>query len=596
MSRQNHRLAWAGLASGLIIVGLSCAASAEDFTTNIVDGVDATGTPEIVGDTGSCNYLEVRNRGRAWADFVGNAAGADSNSVLVTGTGSYLTNFTLFLGYSGARNRLVVTNGAVMETGGFSRIGFDTNAAGNTLLVSGAGSWWTNAGGMVLGWAGPTNRVTVSAGARLANMGLVAIGAYSDGNSMVVTDIGSQWDCGNLMYIGFRGVGNSLSIRDGGRVVVPWVILGGDAGAANELRVDGGTLEVTNGNATLEARRGRLVLENGTVRAGSLAVLSTNGSVVFHSGLLSLSNALIRNGAPFVVGDGSRPATLELLGGSNRLSAGLVIPPGAQLIGHGFIEGAVTNHGLLAPSPTTGGLLLRDPLVLQADGETRFDLGPGARGFVGVSNQVFFDGALRVSLISGFVPASTEAFMLMQFQAGSGAFSNAPSGARLLTTDGTGSFRVDYAGSALRLSDFQAGDSDGDGINDQWALQYFGRTPLAEGFGADDRNGDKDGDGATNYAEYVAGTNPTNAASLFRLTILAGQDDQTVTLEFDSAEGITHEVWYASDLLNWTLIASPAFTVPRPGVCQWTDDGSQTGTPPDTTPGGRRFYRVSAIR
>jgi hypothetical protein len=54
-------------------------------------------------------------------------------------------------------------------------------------------------------------------------------------------------------------------------------------------------------------------------------------------------------------------------------------------------------------------------------------------------------------------------------------------------------------------------DADGNGLPDAWEQQYFGHT----GVGTE---ADADNDGMSNLREYLAGTNPTNAASLFRLT------------------------------------------------------------------------------
>jgi hypothetical protein len=195
-----------------------------------------------------------------------------------------------------------------------------------------------------------------------------------------------------------------------------------------------------------------------------------------------------------------------------------------------------------------------------------------------------------VELAPGYLPAETDVFRLMDFPRRAGAFDNVASGGRLVLADAAGSFRVDYAGTALVLSDFQAGDLDGDGLNDAWALDYFGLTPLAAGSGPNDLLGDKDGDGVSNYAEYVAGTNPTNAASLLQLRWAARPG--AVAFEFDWVLGKTYQVLFSADLVHWTPIVSPAFTTPRHGVLAWTDDGSQTGGAPAGVAGGR-FYRVS---
>jgi hypothetical protein len=63
-------------------------------------------------------------------------------------------------------------------------------------------------------------------------------------------------------------------------------------------------------------------------------------------------------------------------------------------------------------------------------------------------------------------------------------------------------------------------DSVGDGIPNSWRAQYFGgdgTTTNSSSCAACD----PDGDGFNNWQEYIADTNPTNAASYLRITSLA---------------------------------------------------------------------------
>lgn len=59
-------------------------------------------------------------------------------------------------------------------------------------------------------------------------------------------------------------------------------------------------------------------------------------------------------------------------------------------------------------------------------------------------------------------------------------------------------------------------DADGDGIPDWWMLQYFGHTSGQTSDHSSATN-DADGDGISNYAEFLAGTNPTNVLSYLHL-------------------------------------------------------------------------------
>lgn len=67
----------------------------------------------------------------------------------------------------------------------------------------------------------------------------------------------------------------------------------------------------------------------------------------------------------------------------------------------------------------------------------------------------------------------------------------------------------------------------GDGIDDLWQVQYFGLNNANAGPGFD-----PDGDGQTNYFEYVATTVPTNALSKFRLNIASVPSLPWVNLRF----------------------------------------------------------------
>lgn len=71
-------------------------------------------------------------------------------------------------------------------------------------------------------------------------------------------------------------------------------------------------------------------------------------------------------------------------------------------------------------------------------------------------------------------------------------------------------------------------DPNGNGYPDSWKLQYA--TPSVAGvrpllLGVNDSNQDNDGDGITNFGEYVAGTDPTDSASTFSIMDLTVTED-----------------------------------------------------------------------
>jgi hypothetical protein len=86
-------------------------------------------------------------------------------------------------------------------------------------------------------------------------------------------------------------------------------------------------------------------------------------------------------------------------------------------------------------------------------------------------------------------------------------------------------------------------DVDGDGIPDAWCQDYFGH---ASGQAGDHSRAtdDFDGDGMTNGAEYIAGTDPTNPSSYLKvepLTTLASSN-LLVRIEFNAVSNRTYTI------------------------------------------------------
>jgi len=82
--------------------------------------------------------------------------GSRSNEVLITGAGaSWKVLGSLEIGSTTFGNRLVVSNAGVLQSG-FAAFGSQPSAGGssNEVIVTGAGSWWTNLGDLYVGQYG----------------------------------------------------------------------------------------------------------------------------------------------------------------------------------------------------------------------------------------------------------------------------------------------------------------------------------------------------------------------------------------------------------------------------------------------------------
>jgi hypothetical protein len=126
------------------------------------------------------------------------------------------------------------------------------------------------------------------------------------------------------------------------------------------------------------------------------------------------------------------------------------------------------------------------------------------------------------------------------------------------------------------------GALDSNGLPIAWELTYFGHTGV-------NPNADPDGDGMSNYEEYLAGTSPVD-----------GNDYLAITSESFAAGG-------SSAALTWNSVATRYYTIEKtPSLSSpvWTDSGLGLITPDGAsttrsfTDAGAslRFYRVQAVR
>ena len=124
----------------------------------------------------------------------------------------------------------------------------------------------------------------------------------------------------------------------------------------------------------------------------------------------------------------------------------------------------------------------------------------------------------------------------------------------------------------------------GDGLPDDFQVQYFGfDNPLAA------PNLDVDGDGQTNYFEWVTGLSPISGASRFE-TELAVPDGQMPVTFGPCFPDRTYALLYSLDL-------SPGSWLPVPGAIMLPLDASGFCTIIDPSPGNEsRFYRVEINR
>jgi T5SS/PEP-CTERM-associated repeat protein len=303
-----------------------------------------TNTGELsVGFVGSSNSLVISNGGSVTnqSGFVGYTTNSSNNSVLVTGAGSTWTNSgDLYVGYRGSGNSLVISNGGRVANLGEGTIGdLGTNSSNNSVLVTGAGSTWASSDSLFVGFQGSSNSLVVSNGGRVTNSGSYgSIGdrRTSDNNSVLVTGSGSIWTMDVDFYLGDDGSSNSLVISDGGALENAVGYIGYDEGSNNSVLVTGTSSTWTNSGdfyVGVDGSSNSLVISNG----GRVASLGSFGVI----GDLSSNNSVLVTGT-----NSAWTNTGNLLVGNSGSSNSLVITTGGRLVSsNGYIgSNAVSSN------------------------------------------------------------------------------------------------------------------------------------------------------------------------------------------------------------------------------------------------------------
>ncbi len=539
------------------------------------------GTLNVTGSNFSDTELIVGNRGSGTLNLgIGgdlNVTGFNSRATLgnyatgvgtinVNGAGSTWTNHNeLWIGANGTGTLNIQNGGSVVSS---SAANF-TNTIGTfpgshgTVTIDGAGSTWTNDNTLRIGNSGD-GTLMISNGGRLVNTnGFVATeiasGLTSTG-SVMVTGPGSNWSDSGRLYVSNGGNG-SLAIQNGATMSSHTSSVGINSGIGSVLvggngaawTISGGLLSIA-GNAQGAAPGQGTVIVNpgGTVFAEDIDLFA-NGTINLQGGRIVASEIGLQ-GLPFAG---------QFQWSSGTLSVGL------------FRKGLTNIGGVLAPAHAT---TIDGFYQQQTAGTLAIDIGGTTAGvnhdFVGVSGLVSLGGQLQVTVDNGFTPTEQQTFAVLASSGISGAFSNAPSGTRLATADGLGSFLVQYgSGSPLGpnqivLSDFLAslvGDFDGDG---SYACSDVDGLVAAIAGGTNPGQFDITHDGLVNSADLnqwltIAGAvnNPSGGAYRTGDANLDGLVDGVDFIIWNSRKFTSTAAWCSGDFTADGLIDGQDFIV-----------------------------------
>lgn len=306
-----------------------------DGNTGLIEGSWTNNGTITVGNFGSDNTLTIQNGGdvSSQSTWIGGESSSTGNTVIVDGNGSTLNNSTdLTVGYGSTDNTLIIRNGAT-STNSLLYMGWSAAADGNTLTVTGLGTaltvddTGTDTGVLYLGHDGGGNTLNVldRASVTVDRDMLLGANSGSDGNTLNISDDGSQLSIGGRLYVGRSGSNNSVVVENGGDMESASGRIGGSSGSTSA--VSGNTVTIKGGGSSWTLN-GSLRIGDGVGGAATNNALSVEdgGTVNVTSGSTIIGTLAGDNGNQLrVTGGGSSYNTAGTItvgsAGSNNLLA-----------------------------------------------------------------------------------------------------------------------------------------------------------------------------------------------------------------------------------------------------------------------------------
>ncbi len=276
-----------------------------------------------------------------------------------------------------------------------SYVGFTNNGAAT--ISSGQ---WATVNDLRVGWSA-TGTLDVSGG--MVTNRDAYVGSFDGGNG-VATVTGGTWSSSRNMQVGYLGGTGTLTISDGGVVVVGGTLSSGTSGTIN-LNA-GGTLQIGEGGATGG-------LATNLVNNGTLIFNRSNNST--YGGVLSGSGAVTKLGAGTLTFSGTSSYTGAtsvddgtLIVNGKLGATATTIYSGATLSGSGSILGPVTvlASGTLDPGIGVGSLTVGS-LSLVAGSTTLIEITGSSAGLydqiIGTGpGSVDYGGAMHITMSGSY--------------------------------------------------------------------------------------------------------------------------------------------------------------------------------------------------
>ena len=576
----------------------------------------------IISANGNYGVYLVGNSNSIWGNFIGlNAAGTTAFGN--NGAGVFLASSAqsnLIGGFSAGARNVISGNGndGVVVTGATST---GNTVAGNFIGLDSGGT-----AALPNGWAG----VDLQGGAANNTVASNVISGNSQNGIYVISSFNSIW--GNIIGLNAAGttaLGNNyagVSIVSGSQSNViggvtraarniisgnknQGIYLGGSpvannliqgnyiglnaAGAAAAANIWPG-IEITGG-ASSNTIGGIAGARNFISGNASYGISLNNGA----SGNVIQGNTIGLNGANSAAIPNTSEGVICFVGAPGNQIGGTT-PGAANLIAAGNYCGvrindtASTNNTIRGNSiygNTTGAIHLDGagnqnlaaPVLSSAVVTTNTTV---TGTYTGANGQTFLLDFYSDAPPAGTAQARTYLGSISVVGTGSASSFSSKLGALLPTGRAVTATATDPVGNTSSLSTGVAANmtsTPNDGIPDAWRLKYFGSTSTNSSSCV---TGDPDHDGVNNLNEFLSGTNPTNAASVFKLTA-QNPLASTNAVAVNSANGIVYRLFACDDLSlgNWDILADQVIG----------NGTNMVFTDPAVSTSARRFYRAQVL-
>lgn len=420
----------------------------DNATMVVRDAGSFTASADLnIGDSGDANTpatgtLVLRDSAAVTVNsgggfFVGSGFSANTRAVgTVNQTGGTLTANGNFDGAF-----IVGGRGSALATGTYNLSG-GTVAANTNVQIGGRGTGAVNqtgatfnaSGYLAIGrYNGATGSWTVSGGTLNQSHAARTLIVGEEGNGTLTLAGSGVVNVAGQLRLASLGTAVGVVNLNGGVLAAPQVTKG--AGSAT-FNFNGGTLRATAstaafmqgmnvasvdvGGAIIDAQAFNVAIAQPLVHKSALGATLDGGLTKSGAGTLVVTGSSTYTGGTFI--NAGRVLVNNVAG--SGLGSGLVtVASTATLGGTGFIAANVHNHGAINPGVATGVLTINANLTQQLSAMLAIDVtGAANADRLVVSGTATLAGTLRLTLISGYIPAAPASFDILDWTTLSGEF------------------------------------------------------------------------------------------------------------------------------------------------------------------------------